>query len=345
MGMILILKLFFSILISFLITFYLVPLLSAVALRLNVLDVPDGKIKNHEKATPYLGGVAIYIGFLISLGLVFPFENQIMLFIVGSTLLLFVGLIDDLLRIKPYQKFFGQAIAALCFLKAGFYLKELFFVSNYWNIPISFLWIMVVINAFNLVDVMDGLATTLAGSAACSFIILALTFGHYNLALLLGALFGALIAFFCYNQPPAKMYLGDAGSLFLGGIFATIPFLFNWSLYNWYGFLTPIIILAIPLLEVAFLVVIRTYKGIPFYQGSPDHFCLYLKANGWSIGEILLYVLGVSSILVTIATAFAFNYISFLQLLILGLLFLIVWITILCYKRKITAFSHKSSNI
>lgn len=328
------LKFLFSMLISFLLTFYLVPVLAAFAIRLRVLDIPDGKIKKHEKATPYLGGIAVYIGFLISLGLVFPVENQILLFIVGATVLLFVGLIDDLLCLKPYQKFFGQSIAALCFLKAGFYLKELFFLSNYWNIPISFLWIISIINAFNLVDVMDGLATTIAMAASLSFIVIAFGFGHYNLILLLGSFFGALLAFFWYNKPSATIYLGDAGSLFIGGFLATIPFLFKWGLYNRYGFLSPVIILTLPLLEVGCLIIIRSYKRIPFYQGSPDHFSSYLKMNGWTVWEILSYTATISSILMVVAYAFAFNYMNIFQLMGIALLFFMIWVLMLCYKRK-----------
>lgn len=338
MSTVLILKLLFSVIFSFLVTFYLVPMFVIFAYRLNVLDVPDGKIKNHAQVTPYLGGLAVFVGFLMSLALVFPFENRILLFIVGSTLLLFVGLIDDILRIKPYQKFFGQAVAALCFLKAGFHLKELFFLSNYWNIPISFLWMMTVINAFNLVDVMDGLATTLASCATISFIVIALYFGQLHIALLLGALLGSLVAFLWYNKPPAKIYLGDAGSLFIGGILATVPFLFEWSLYNWYGFLTPLIILAIPLLEVSFLVVIRSYKGIPFYQGSPDHFCLYLKANGWSVGEILVYVTTMSMMLLVAAVLFCVGYINLLQCALCAIVFLLCWITTLIRKKRVAFF-------
>lgn len=157
---------------------------------------------------------------------------------------------------------------------------------------------------------------------------------------------GALIAFFWYNRPPAKIYLGDAGSLFIGGFLATIPFLFNWGLYNnCYGFLTPAIILAIPLLEVTFLVIIRSYKGIPFYQGSPDHFCLYLKMNGWSIWEILLYVLTVSLVLFNIALAFAHNKISFMQLFAFGIAFLAFWVFVLSYKRKSSLYAGKSSHL
>ncbi len=340
MNFIIALKLFFSIIISFLITFYLVPLVMSFAIRLKVLDVPDGKIKNHAKATPYLGGIAVYIGFLVSLALVYPFENQILQFIVGTTLLLFVGLIDDLLCIKPYQKFFGQSVAALCFLKAGFHLKELFFLSNYWTIPISFFWILSVVNAFNLVDVMDGLATTLAMTATTAFIIIALLFGHYNITLLLGAFLGALMAFFYYNKPTAQIYLGDAGSLFIGGLLATVPFLFNWSVYNGYGFLTPAVILSIPLLEVTFLIIIRTYYGIPFYQGSPHHFCLYLKRNGWSTWEILLYCTILSFLLMNIGLAFSYNHISLLHLVLMGGIFLLGWLFMLSYKRKSSLLSH-----
>lgn len=334
MDFIIALRLFFSVLISFLITFYLVPLVMSFAIRLKVLDVPDGKIKNHARATPYLGGVAVYIGFLTSLALVYPFENQILQFILGATLLLFVGLIDDLLCIKPYQKFFGQSVAALCFLKAGFHLKELFFLSNYWTIPISFFWILSVVNAFNLVDVMDGLATILAISATTSFIMIALLFDYCNIILLLGPFLGALMAFFYYNKPTAQIYLGDAGSLFIGGLMATIPFVFNWSVYNGYGFLTPVVILAIPLLEVTLLIIIRTYKGIPFYQGSPHHFCLYLKRNGWSTSEILWYCIVLSIFLLNIAVSFSYNHITLFQLIIAGTLFLTGWLFMLSYKRK-----------
>jgi len=161
-------KLLFSLLISFLITFYVVPILCAVAIKINAVDVPDGKIKMHKRPTPYLGGIGVFLGFLVALGLTLPFHNNLWLLVIGSTLLLFFGLIDDLIVMKPYQKFFGQIVVALCFLKAGFYLKEQFFY-NYWNIGISFFWILSIINAFNLVDVMDGLATLIAICSTGSF--------------------------------------------------------------------------------------------------------------------------------------------------------------------------------
>ena len=181
---------------------------------------------------------------------------------------------------------------------------------------------------------MDGLATSLAIYASSSFMIIAIAFGQWNIALLLASLLGSLIGFFWYNKPHAQIYLGDAGSLFIGGFLATVPFLFDWGLYNWHGFLTPVIILAIPLLEVCTLILVRSKKGIPFYQGSPDHFSLYLKFNGWTVYEILTYVSFLSIMLFLVAFAFVFNKVTLFELIGLGLLFLMLWFSSLLYKRK-----------
>jgi UDP-GlcNAc:undecaprenyl-phosphate GlcNAc-1-phosphate transferase len=247
-------------------------------------------------------------------------------------MLLFIGLVDDLITMSPGQKFFGQMLAAFCFLKAGFYLKYGFFCNNFWSLPISFIWILVIINAFNLIDIMDGLATTVACCATISFIVIAAYLGNISLLILLLAFLGALLGFLIYNKPDAKIYLGDAGALFIGGFLAIIPFLFDWGTYNYYGFLTPIIILAIPLIEVATLIIIRTYKKIPFYRGSPDHFAIYLQKRGWGKYKVLLYTVFMSAILLIVAFLFFSNKIGLLMLFITGTLFLILWFTAMFFR-------------
>jgi len=324
-------KIFFSFFLSFLFTFYIIPHLCALAMKFKVLDSPDGLIKKQKTATPYFGGVAVFFGFIVSLALTFPFENRMFLFLIGSTLLLFVGLLDDLIVMKPHQKFFGQIIAAFCFLKAGFYLKQQFFFNNFWNIPISLFWILSIINAFNLVDVMDGLASLLAINAVLSFIFLALYLNNYVLAILLAAFLGAVVAFFWFNKPVARIYLGDAGSLFIGGFLATIPFLFSWGTYNFYGYLTPIIILAIPLLEVGTLIFIRTYKRIPFYRASPDHFSLILQSNGWGKYQILAYSAFMSFYLFVVAFLFFLRIIYLPGVFIAAVTFLFIWFFLLFF--------------
>ena len=318
-------KLYFSVLLSFLFTYYLIPICIKIAHTYRVVDHPDGKIKMHKQPTPYLGGVAIYLGFLSTLGLVFPFDNQFFLFLIGTTLLFYVGLIDDLITLRPYQKFVAQGIAVLCFLKAGFYLKAHIFY-HFWSIPFSALWMLLVINAFNLIDIMDGLASVVALGCSISFLLIALYTQEYVAALLLCTMIGSLMAFLHFNRPPAQIYLGDAGSLFIGGFLSTIPFLFPWGTLHAYGYLIPLVILAIPLLEVCGLICIRTWKGIPFYNPSKDHFALYLKRKGYTEYSILGFVIVASCMLILSSALFALGHINFSTLFGLGLLFFISWL-------------------
>ncbi len=324
------LRCFFAGIVSFGITYYLAPLFCDIAYTYNVIDIPDGKIKQHEKPTPYLGGLAVYAGFIASLALFFPFNTDYLLLLMGATFLLFIGLIDDLKPFTPLQKLVGQSIAVISFLRAGFYLKTHFF-DGPWSFFVSFLWILTIVNAFNLVDVMDGLATTIAIWITLFLCVIAFIFGHKSLVLFLVTFSGALTAFLYYNWPPAKIYLGDAGSLLIGGILAPIPFFVDWGTYNQYGYLTPIILFGIPLLEVIGLVIIRTVKKIPFYMPSSDHFCLYLKRLGLSVSSVLLYTTCVSFILYGIACRFLFytihpSYLFFIACLILCAWFLILFV-------------------
>jgi len=317
--------------VAFVVTFYVTPLLILFAQKINLLDRPDGLIKVHKSPTPYLGGLAVYTGFIAALALFFPFENNVFLLLVGITLLLIIGLIDDLIVLKPLHKFLGQFIAVFCFLKAGYHLKINLF-SHWWNIFLSGFWMLSIINAFNLVDVMDGLASTLAIGASFSFLAIALFSDAYPVALLLGAFLGAILAFLWYNKPVAQIYLGDAGSLFIGGLLANIPFLLDWGTYSKYGYLAPIVILAIPGLEVTTLIIIRTYKGIPFYRGSPHHFSMFLKQQGWPVPLILAYVMILSLILGFAATLIYGGMLQKLGIFVTTLLFLAVWFAVLLKK-------------
>jgi len=327
---------------SFFLCFYLVPLMIQASKKLKIFDVPDGKIKVHKNPTPYLGGVAIYISFVASAALFYPVENKILWLILGSTFLFLVGLLDDLRPLSPKQKLIGQIIATLCFLKGGFSLKTYFFES-YINIFASGFWILSIINAFNLVDVMDGLASTLAITSASSFAIIAFVLGKYDLTLLLVSFLGSVIAFLFFNRPPAKIYLGDAGSMFIGGFLSAIPLLIRWSMglrefslfpefISHNSFLEiifsaaiPVMCLGIPALEILYLVAIRTFKGIPFYSGSPHHFSIYLKNKDWRTGSVLIFSALMSSILSLIAILFMFGFLNFYLFLAIVFAFLAAW--------------------
>lgn len=321
-------------------SYYLIPFLITVALKFGIVDKPDNLLKNHKMITPYLGGLGVYSGFIVALALFLPSNSQLFLFFIGTTLLLLVGLIDDLMMLNVQQKLLGQAIAAFCFLKAGLILRESFFSSGF-NIVISFLWILTITNAFNLLDVMDGLATTIALGASITFLCCSLLLGAYDVALLLAAFTGGLLGFLYYNKPKAQIYLGDTGSLFIGGFLATIPFMLPWGTYNNLGFLTPLIILAIPLIEIVALIMIRSYKGIPFYRGSHDHLCHYMQRNHWSVYSILLFVASANLILSIIALLFVAHYLHYFTLAAVSLSFLFFWILVV--YQKIPTYTQQNS--
>lgn len=306
-------RLIIGLVLSFLITLYLIPFFIKIANKHCFVDSPDGVIKKQKESVPYLGGLAIFTGFITSCVLIVPAPSSIFLLVPCLTLLLLLGLIDDLVVLKPHQKFFGQFIAALCFLKSILYVNSSFCV-DYFHLVLSALWIISLINAFNLIDVMDGLTATVSLGSGLIFFALSLSVQYFDVSLFIVSLLGPVIAFLLYNRPPALMYLGDAGSLFLGGFFATLPFLFPWNFYNPVGFLTPFIILIIPIFELIWLIVIRTWYKIPFYKASSHHFALMLIERNWTKKSILFLITFFLIQIGILSIAFFLQYIDLISL-------------------------------
>jgi len=288
---------FFS---SFFSALILIPVMMRLAHRLQFLDTPDGAIKKHISQVPYLGGLAVYLSFFLPVFLLISHTSFFLSFFASSTLLLFIGLYDDYFVLRPYQKFLGQLAPVILLLSFGARLHPLFF-SHPIIILCAAFWMLSIINAFNLVDIMDGLATILAFIAAGAFFTISLVLGDSYLSIILLSFMGSLCAFFLYNKPPARIYLGDAGSLFIGGVIAAIPFFISWSSMHLEGFVAPFLILAVPFMiiavpsiEIFSLVVLRTWNRIPFYRASSHHFVHYLRRKQWSVHQILFFVACVS---------------------------------------------------
>ena len=314
------------------------PFMIWVARRFGVLDVPDGKLKRQKAAIPYLGGVAIFVSFFIPFFFLFPFDFSLLLFFLGEAVLLSVGLIDDFNTITPLQKICGQVVAVICFLFGGFYI-EFGLISPLVDYLFSGFWMLTVINAFNLVDVMDGLASCLALVSSISFAVLSIYLG-FLFQSYLSIIFAGAIAGFCFfNKPPAKIYLGDAGSLFIGGFFAVFSVSFPWTrlleqvhdighylfLKSFFVFMLLFVFLAVPLLELFSLIVIRWQKGLPFYFGSPHHFFCYLSKKRWSVVKILLFAVSMSFMFSLLGITFLLGLISLFGFVTGVLVFLGVW--------------------
>jgi UDP-GlcNAc:undecaprenyl-phosphate GlcNAc-1-phosphate transferase len=336
---------------SFFITFFLIPLVARMAIFIDILDKPDGILKMQSKPIPYLGGFAIWSGFMItSIIFLHTHVHEYAFFLYGSIVLLIVGLLDDIYSFKPYQKFCGQIIAAFIFLKGGLCFKEQFLLTCNTSLSIfiwkfvSFGWILSIVNAYNLVDVMDGLASSLAICSSAFLLLCAWWVHASSVALLLAIFLGAVAAFFYYNKPAASIYLGDAGSLFIGGFLATMSFMIPWGTFSVFGFCAPIAAQAIPLLEVLTLIIIRKYKKIPFYRGSPDHFSSYFQRAGWRKWMILGYCSFVAIMGNIVAFLFFINIISFSLFILIGMLYALAWYIVLFFacNRNLLLFSKKT---
>lgn len=269
------------------------PVIRSAAVQLGILDAPDGKLKTHQNPVPYLGGLAVYVAFLLTIGVFTNFDVETLGLLLSGTIALMVGLIDDFGVLTPHQKLLGQALAALVLIRSGIYIK-LSYVPLWLSIPLTVLWILTIVNALNIIDIMDGLASGVAAVAAIGIAVANFMSGRESVALCCVVLAGALVGFLRHNFCPAKIYLGDAGALFIGFMLASLSMNAGYTQTNELAAISPILILGIPLFDLALVVLIRWRKGIPVMKGSPDHFALRLRRAGLSVREtaVLTYIAG-----------------------------------------------------
>ena len=280
---------------SFVFAFCWTPILRQAALQLGIVDKPDGKLKKHEEAIPYLGGIAVFAAYLLTIGVLTDFEDRETLgLLLSGCIALVVGLIDDFGAMTPKQKMLGQVLAALVLIKSGTYIKLSFF-PIYIAIPLTILWVVAVTNAFNIIDIMDGLASGVAAVAAVSIAAANHLAGRDPQAFLAAVLAGATIGFLRHNFHPAKIFLGDAGSMFIGFMLAALSMNAGYTRVNLLAVISPILILGIPLFDLLLVMFVRWRKGIPVTKGSPDHFALRLRRCNLSIREtaITTYIVGI----------------------------------------------------
>jgi UDP-GlcNAc:undecaprenyl-phosphate/decaprenyl-phosphate GlcNAc-1-phosphate transferase len=263
---------------------YLAPRLADAARRYGLVDAPDGDLKTQPEPVAYLGGLAVYLAFLTAIAVAWPgpaavegassdlfVDPQVLAMLLAATLLMGVGLVDDLSRLTARDKFLGQVLAAAVLVKAGVAI-HLVALPQAGQIALSVLWLLACANAINLLDVHDGLATTVAAVSALGFVALGVTMGDARMALLAAALAGACIGFLRVNAPPARQYLGDTGSLFIGGVLGMLALMGKYPDQSGLApFVVPLACLAVPFIEVAQLVVTRIGLGQSPFRGSPHH--------------------------------------------------------------------------
>jgi UDP-GlcNAc:undecaprenyl-phosphate GlcNAc-1-phosphate transferase len=272
---------------SFLLSLLLTQMFRKLAFRFKVLDKPDSDVKLHGKATPYLGGAAFISAALITLFSYHLFTSyripqQEFVLLMTGLLIFFTGLLDDIKKLTPLTKILIQITAASILICMGIRL-DIYFLPLWMNILLTLFWIVGVTNAFNLIDIMDGLC---GGVSAIAAFFLFFSNGDYNVFLLF--LTASLAGFLVHNFPPAKIFMGDAGSLSLGFLLAGYSILGSFTLSHKWALISPLLILWLPIYETILVTVLRLSKGRSPFYGSKDHYAFRLKAAGFPVPAVLL---------------------------------------------------------
>ncbi|MBJ7507273.1 MAG: undecaprenyl/decaprenyl-phosphate alpha-N-acetylglucosaminyl 1-phosphate transferase [Candidatus Nanopelagicus sp.] len=323
---------------SYLLVGVLTPLMRKIALATNVVDNPNAAHKSHKQAVPYLGGVAIIIGIIsisYSTSLVSNFTSNtfwLATSVLGPALLLgVIGLWDDLKNLKPLPRFIAQTVA-------GLFTAAVLILGNNVGNPtgsqifdsiITVIWVVGICNSINFFDNLDGGAAGTVAISSIALAILALNGDQYLIAALSTVTAGATLGFLVWNKSPAKIYMGDAGALFLGVLLATLTVRFEPNAQTQVGsYLIPILLLAIPILDTTVAVLSRVRRHLSPFQGGQDHLSHRLIRAGLSRKQAAFSLWSLSAFFAAVAILISTTSTSVESYLVtgVGLLWIIMFI-------------------
>ena len=256
-----------ALLLALVVSFLMTPVVKTFAYKVGAIDVPKDNRRMHKTPIPRMGGLAIFAGFLISSLIFIPLGKEFRAILLGALILVVLGIIDDVVALKAQVKFLGQIVAALIPVLAGVNIHGFAnpFHSGYTSlgvlsVPITVLWIVGITNAVNFIDGLDGLACGVSAIATVTMFIIAVLFGESYVAFTMAALAGACLGFLPYNMNPAKIFMGDTGSMFLGYILAVTSIQGLFKMYAVISFMVPFLILGVPFFDITFAVIRRLAK-------------------------------------------------------------------------------------
>ena len=291
------------------------PVVRSLAVRVGAVDVPRDGRRMHDHPIPRMGGLAIFFGFLLSVLLFLPLTGQLRSMLLGSVIIVILGIFDDIYALPAKLKFCVQIAAALVAVLGG---NRIVFLSNlnvfsselYWDLgwlsyPITILWIVGITNAVNLIDGLDGLACGVSTISSMTLLVIALIMAEPDVAVLTAALAGGCIGFLPYNLNPARIFMGDTGSTFLGYILAVVSIQGLFKFYTIMSFAVPFLMLGLPIFDTCFAILRRVSHGQSPMSPDRGHIHHRLIDMGFSQKQAVatLYVisaiLGLSAVVLT----------------------------------------------
>ena len=248
----------FVFLTSFLLALVLTPFFRKIAWRWRIIDIPR-KRKLHKAPKPLLGGAAVYLAFLIPIICLSRSHPYLMKVVLAGTLVFLAGLIDDIRGLSAIFRLGVQLIAVAIVIKAGIVLSFLphTFLGNAGEIVLTTIWIIGITNAINCLDGVDGLVASLTITAGMCFLVIAYPTDQFLLGCFAAALAGSALGFLRYNANPAKIFLGDAGSTFIGFMLAVVAVMGDWAENHFVSIFVPVFILGVPIFDMTLTTIMR----------------------------------------------------------------------------------------
>ena len=302
---------------ALIVSFLTTPVVKSFAYKVGAIDVPKDARRMHHVPIPRLGGLAIFIGFMVSILLFVDVRRdaQMQSILLGAVVIVVLGVVDDIMALPAMFKFVVQIAAALipalngvviqAFSNPNIFSDNLYWVLGKLSIPFTVLWIVAITNSVNLIDGLDGLANGVSAISATTMLVIAILVSEGQVAVVMAALVGACVGFMPYNMNPAKMFMGDTGATFLGFILATMSIQGLFKFYAVISFAVPFLILGLPLFDTAFAFIRRIAHGQSPMHADRSHIHHRLIDMGLNQKQAVatLYVisaiLGLSAVVLT----------------------------------------------
>lgn len=304
------------------------PLVRWCAIRWGAIDMPNGR-KIHHEPIPRLGGIGIYLAFVITALVFLPLSKNIQGILLGGTFIAILGIIDDFKELPAKVKLVGQILAALILIAFDIRID---FITNpinhhiyelgFWGLPLTVFWIVAATNTLNLIDGLDGLAAGVSSIASITLLIVALIERQGVVIFLTIILVGSALGFLKYNFNPAKIFMGDTGSMFLGFMLGAISILGLLKSATIIALMVSILALGLPIADTAFAIMRRLKNRQPIFQADKGHLHHRLIAAGLTQRQAVLLLYFMSALLGMNAIFLVHTgHLLFIQMLLVTLIF------------------------
>ncbi len=301
----------FTFIIAFVVTFTLTPFVKKLAFKIGAVDIPKDERRMHKKPTALMGGLAIFAGFVVASLIYVPMDKPFRGILLGSIIIVIMGIFDDIYALSAKLKFLIQIAAAAIPVASGVIVDIIRvpkFIDAYgylglgvFAVPLTIVWIVGVTNALNLLDGLDGLACGVSSISSLTLLCIALLVGEPEIAFATAALAGACFGFLPYNFNPAKLFMGDTGSLFLGYMLATLSVMGLFKGYAVISLAAPFLILGLPLFDTASAILRRAKNHRPIMSPDRGHLHHRLVDAGLSQKQAVIVIYALCAVLCLMA--------------------------------------------